>query len=119
MAKRWQRLGYPFDSLTPSYATAIGASGDRPAALSELAGIILGNGVDAQPSTIRTLAFAADTPYATTYAAATGAGQGADCAGDCRAGAAFDVRCGGEWYGQARSGGRSRRSAGRGSPARR
>ena len=24
--RRWQRLGYPFDSLTPSYATAIGSS---------------------------------------------------------------------------------------------
>lgn len=75
VAKRWQRLGYPFDSLTPSYATAIGASGDRPAALSELAGIILGNGVDAQPSTIRTLAFATDTPYATTYALRPGPGK--------------------------------------------
>jgi len=38
IARRWQRLGYPFDSLTPSYATAIGASGDRPAALAEKAG---------------------------------------------------------------------------------
>ncbi|WP_249359731.1 transglycosylase domain-containing protein [Cupriavidus sp. 2SB] len=67
IAVRWQRLGYPFDSLTPSYATAVGASGDRPAALAELAGILLGNGVDAQPSAVRTLAFASNTPYATTY----------------------------------------------------
>lgn len=67
IARRWQRLGYPFESLTPSYATAVGASGDRPAALAELAGIILGNGVDAQPAAVRTLAFASDTPYATTY----------------------------------------------------
>lgn len=38
--RSWQRLGYPFESLTPSYASAIGASGDRPAALAELMGII-------------------------------------------------------------------------------
>ena len=67
IAKRWQRVGYPFDSLTPSYATAIGASGDRPSALAELAGIILNNGIDAQPATVRAFAFAVDTPYATTY----------------------------------------------------
>lgn len=67
IAKRWQRVGYPFDSLTPSYATAIGASGDRPSALAELAGIILNNGVDAQPATIRAFSFASDTPYATAY----------------------------------------------------
>lgn len=67
IATRWHRLGYPFESLTPSYATAVGASGDRPAALAELAGIILNNGVDAQPATVRTLAFAGQTPYATTY----------------------------------------------------
>jgi len=67
IAKRWQRVGYPFDSLTPSYGTAIGASGDRPAALAELAGIILANGVDAQPSTVRAMAFASETPYASMY----------------------------------------------------
>ena len=26
----WRRLGYPFDSLVPSYATAIGSSGTIP-----------------------------------------------------------------------------------------
>src|SRR5262249_42718692 len=41
----WQRLGYPFETLTPSYASAIGASGDRPAALAELIGVLLNNGV--------------------------------------------------------------------------
>ncbi|HET9641832.1 MAG TPA: biosynthetic peptidoglycan transglycosylase, partial [Burkholderiaceae bacterium] len=43
--KMWKRLGYPFESLTPSYATSIGASGDRPAALAELMGIIVNGGV--------------------------------------------------------------------------
>ncbi|EPN70589.1 hypothetical protein A234_23635, partial [Pseudomonas syringae pv. actinidiae ICMP 19101] len=28
--QRWQRVGYPFDHLVPSLATAIGSSGDRP-----------------------------------------------------------------------------------------
>ena len=37
--RMWKRLGYPFDSLVPSYATAIGSSADRPAALAELVGI--------------------------------------------------------------------------------
>jgi hypothetical protein len=67
IAKRWQRLGYPFDSLTPSYATAIGASGDRPAALAELAGIILNDGVATQAATVRGLGFAANTPYSTRF----------------------------------------------------
>ena len=29
--QRWKRVGYPFDHLVPSLATAIGSSGDRPA----------------------------------------------------------------------------------------
>jgi membrane peptidoglycan carboxypeptidase len=65
VAKRWQRLGYPFDSITPSYASAIGAAGDRPAALAELAGIILNDGRQAPIYTVRKLEFAIDTPYAT------------------------------------------------------
>src|SRR5690606_3369446 len=36
--RRWQRLGYPFEHLVPSLATALGSSGDRPAALAELMG---------------------------------------------------------------------------------
>lgn len=39
--QRWQPVGYPFDHLVPSLATSIGSSGDRPAALAELMGIIL------------------------------------------------------------------------------
>ncbi|CAG2145590.1 hypothetical protein LMG31506_03216 [Cupriavidus yeoncheonensis] len=67
IARRWHRLGYPFDSLTPSYATAIGASGDRPAALAELAGIILNDGMATQTATVRSLDFAANTPYESRY----------------------------------------------------
>ncbi|MCY1227880.1 hypothetical protein D9M72_401710 [compost metagenome] len=67
IARRWQRLGYPFDSLTPSYASAIGASGDRPAALAELAGILMSGGMATQNAAVYSLAFADGTPYATRY----------------------------------------------------
>jgi len=43
--RAWKRVGYPFGALTPSYATSIGASGDRPAALAELTGILLNDGI--------------------------------------------------------------------------
>ena len=43
--KSWQRLGYPFGALSPSYATALGSSGDRPAALAELMGILVNDGM--------------------------------------------------------------------------
>jgi membrane peptidoglycan carboxypeptidase len=63
--KRWRKLGYPFGSLVPSYATAIGSSADRPAALAELMGVILNDGVKLQPITLARLEFAAGTPYHT------------------------------------------------------
>lgn len=61
--RRWQRLGYPFNSLVPSYATAIGSSADRPGALAELMGIIVNSGVRKPTVRIRRLHFAAATPY--------------------------------------------------------
>jgi len=63
--QRWQKVGYPFDHLVPSLATALGSSGDRPAALSELMGSILNDGVRLPVLRIDTLHFAADTPYET------------------------------------------------------
>ena len=63
--KHWKRVGYPFGALVPSYATAIGVSGDRPAALAELMGIIVNGGVRLPTSRIEELHFAADTPYET------------------------------------------------------
>ena len=63
--RSWKRLGYPFDSLVPSLATAIGSSGDRPAALAELMGIILNDGVRAPSVMIEGMRFGADTPYET------------------------------------------------------
>ncbi|WP_373696532.1 transglycosylase domain-containing protein [Variovorax sp. EBFNA2] len=63
--RSWQRVGYPFASLTPSYASAIGASGDRPAALAELMGIIANDGVRLPTQRVGALHFARDTPYET------------------------------------------------------
>lgn len=67
--KDWKRLGYPFNNLTPSYATAIGSSGDRPAALAELMGIIVNDGVRLPVSSLKTLRFAVGTPYETHFRA--------------------------------------------------
>jgi membrane peptidoglycan carboxypeptidase len=64
----WQRLGYPFETLTPSYASAIGASGDRPAALAELIGLLLNDGVQAPRLRFDSYHFAAGTPYETRLA---------------------------------------------------
>ena len=61
----WKRLGYPFDNITPSYATAIGSSGDRPAALAELMSILLNDGMRAPMLSLTGLHFAANTPYDT------------------------------------------------------
>ena len=63
----WRRLGYPFDSLAPSYATALGSSADRPAALAELMGILLNDGVRQPTLRVDTLHFARDTPYETRF----------------------------------------------------
>jgi membrane peptidoglycan carboxypeptidase len=61
----WKRLGYPFDNITPSYATAIGSSGDRPAALAELRSILINDGVRVPLTSLSGLHFAANTPYDT------------------------------------------------------
>lgn len=59
----WQKLGYPFESLVPSYATAIGVSGDTPAALAKLVGIIVNNGMLYPKISIEQLHFAEATPF--------------------------------------------------------
>jgi membrane peptidoglycan carboxypeptidase len=64
--KVWKSLGFPFASLVPSYATAIGSSGDNPDALAELAGIILNDGVRYPAARIDELHFAEGTPVDTT-----------------------------------------------------
>ena len=59
----WKRLGYPFETLVPSFATAIGSSADRPAALAELVGILVNDGVRMPTVRVNKLHFAAGTPY--------------------------------------------------------
>lgn len=61
----WARVGYPFASLVPSYATSIGSSADRPAALAELIGIILNDGVRQPTARIESIDLAEGTPYET------------------------------------------------------
>lgn len=63
--RRWQRLGYPFGHLVPSLATALGSSGDKPAALAELIGIIINNGQKLPTYRINQLEFGLQTPYET------------------------------------------------------
>ncbi|HEY3827367.1 MAG TPA: transglycosylase domain-containing protein [Bryobacteraceae bacterium] len=73
--RAWQQLGYPFDSLTPSYATCIGVSGDTPQALATLAGILVNDGVLYPSVRIQQLEFAQATPFETTLTRAPNAGQ--------------------------------------------
>lgn len=71
----WKRQGYPFESLVPSYATAIGVSGDTPAALAELMGIILNGGIRYPNVTVRDLRFAHNTPVETVLRRKPAVGQ--------------------------------------------
>jgi len=63
--RQWAQMGYPFDSLVPSFATSLGASADRPAALAEMMGILVNDGMRKPNTRIQSLHFAAATPYET------------------------------------------------------
>jgi membrane peptidoglycan carboxypeptidase len=67
MVPYWQRLGFPFKTMVPSYATAIGNSSDRPMALAELLGILVNDGVRRRPITLKNIHFARGTPYETVF----------------------------------------------------
>ncbi|RQR59487.1 glycosyl transferase family 51 [Burkholderia sp. Bp9126] len=67
ISKSWRELGYPFAEVTPSYAAAIGASGDQPDALAKLIGLIANGGAKAPTETISRLDFAKGTPYETHF----------------------------------------------------
>ena len=73
--RQWARMGYPFDSLVPSYATSLGASADRPAALAELMGILVNEGVRKPNTRIQSLHFAVATPYETRLQHKVGKGE--------------------------------------------
>lgn len=65
MTPYWQRLGFPFKTMVPSYATAIGNSSDRPVALAELIGILVNDGVRRRSISLTKVHFARSTPYET------------------------------------------------------
>ncbi len=71
----WDAVGYPFASLVPSLATALGSSADRPRALATLMGIILNDGVRLPAVRLTRLHFAESTPYETVVAPEAGRGQ--------------------------------------------
>jgi membrane peptidoglycan carboxypeptidase len=62
----WKRLGYPYDNIVSSLGTSIGSSGDRPAALADLIGILLNDGVKLPSVRIDRLQFAKGTPFEAT-----------------------------------------------------
>lgn len=74
MTPYWRRLGFPFSRLVPSYATAIGSSSDQPAALADLMGVLVNDGVRRPPALIQQIEFANATPYETTMDAAAPSG---------------------------------------------
>jgi membrane peptidoglycan carboxypeptidase len=65
MTLYWRNLGFPFPNLVNSLATAIGSSGDRPAALAELMGIIVNDGMLNPMICFSELRYAQNTPYHT------------------------------------------------------
>lgn len=75
LQQRWARLGFPFEHMVPSLASALGSSGDRPAALAELMGIILNDGRRLPTVRLDSLHFAADTPYETYLRARSAQGE--------------------------------------------
>lgn len=75
MAVSWRRLGFPFGRLVPSYATAIGSSSDKPAALAELMGILLNDGMRLPQRPLTRLRFASGTPYDATFEPTPDAGE--------------------------------------------
>ena len=65
MAPYWQKLGFPFKTMVPTYATAIGSSSDRPVALAELVGILVNDGMRRTSASLTDVHFASGTPYET------------------------------------------------------
>ena len=71
----WARMGYPFEDMVPSLASAIGASADRPSALSTLMGMIMAEGKRYPVSRIQEISLASGTPYALKLRRQQGQGE--------------------------------------------
>ena len=65
MTPYWQKLGFPFKTMVPTYASAIGTSSDRPVALAELVGILVNDGLRRPSVSLTEAHFAGGTPYET------------------------------------------------------
>lgn len=61
----WRKLGFPFATVVPTLATALGSSGDRPSALAELIGIIQADGIRSDTERVLGIHLAEGTPYET------------------------------------------------------
>lgn len=72
--KTWADKGFAFSTMVPSYASALGASGDTPAALADLIGILQNDGIRKAPMRFRDIQFAQNTPYAMAFRAKADAG---------------------------------------------
>ncbi len=59
----WHKVGFPFARLVPTYATALGSSGDRPAALADLMGVISAGGMRFPSIRVNSMKFAEGTPF--------------------------------------------------------
>jgi membrane peptidoglycan carboxypeptidase len=75
MTPYWQKLGFPFKTMVPTYATAIGSSSDRPVALAELVGILVNDGMRRPTQSLTNVHFAAGTPYETLLQRSTAKGE--------------------------------------------
>lgn len=73
--RSWRRVGYPFESLVPSYATAIGSSADRPDALADLVGILLADGIRHRTHMLSGVRLAPGTPFETNMRRVPQAGE--------------------------------------------
>ena len=71
----WQKLGFPFKTMVPSYASSIGSSGDRPVALAELVGILVNDGMRRPGTSLTKIHFARATPYETILERVSGNGD--------------------------------------------
>lgn len=65
----WKSKGFPFEKMTASYASAIGSSGDTPAALATLAGIIQNDGMLIPATKFTDIKFGENTPYSLNFKA--------------------------------------------------
>ena len=67
LQKNWKAKGFPFQRLIPSFATAIGVSGDTPSALASLMGVVVNAGKRLPNAEFTRVSLGKDTPYERNY----------------------------------------------------